>query len=793
MDQTRREFLQTAAALTGSGFAWSALPASIERAFKIDPPENSTYRDAEHIVILMQENRSFDHCFGSLQGVRGFRDPRAHTFANGRRVWFQTDAQGKTYAPFRLDMKGSNVTWVGGLPHSWPDQVDARNGGHCDKWLIAKARKDRPYAMGFYTREDLPFYYAFADAFTVCDQAFCSSLTGTTPNRLHLWTGTIREDASRPARVQNGDTDYEDEASWTTFPERLERAGVSWHIYQNEVSIYSGLQGEHDSWLQNFTDNPIEWFSQYKVRFAKSRRRYIWQLIEEYPAKAALLEQSMEKESNQAAVEKIRKDLAALKTQVEAARKEQAEYSDAAWAKLDQFSKNLHTHAFGTNEADPDYRTLEELTYQDGGETRTLNVPKGDTLFQFRKDVTEGKLPAVSWIVAPENFSDHPSSAWFGAWYLSEVLNILTDNPEVWKKTIFILCYDENDGYYDHIPPFTAPHPNRPETGKCSPGLDTSLDWSTDHNRDNSIGLGYRCPLVVASPWTRGGCVNSEVFDHTSIIQLVESWLDGKGTQVRETNISPWRRTVCGDMTSMFRPYNGETYELPEYLVRNETIIGIHKAKFLEPMAGVSPLTREEIRTRNVGLAQEPGVRPSCPLPYELEVNASVKDGELHIKLMAGRNRFGDKSAGAPFNLFHYGETAIAKAYAVEAGQMVEDAFPVGDKDEVRVDGPNGFMRHFRGGTGSDVDITVETSNGRLSIHVVNRKDGAREARISDESYGAVDQRAMLPPGKDHVFTVDARANNGWYDFTVTLAGRRWRYAGRVETGKWSTTDPAMA
>src|SRR5690606_32889986 len=127
---------------------------------------------------------------------------------------------------------------------------------------------------------------------------------------------------------------------------------------------------------------------------------------------------------------------------------------------------------------------LEALTYEDDGETKTVNVPNGDTLYQFRKDVESGELPQVSYLVAPENFSDHPSSAWFGAWYLSEALNILTKNPEVWKKTIFILCYDENDGWFDHVPPFLAPHPNRPETGKCSEGMDTSLDVSDAHNRD---------------------------------------------------------------------------------------------------------------------------------------------------------------------------------------------------------------------------------------------------------------------------------------------------------------------
>src|SRR5262249_11930283 len=153
-------------------------------------------------------------------------------------------------------------------------------------------------------------------------------------------------------------------------------------------------------------------------------------------------------------------------------------------------------------------------------------APKGDIFHQFRKDVQSGQLPTVSWLVAPENFSDHPSAPWYGAWYVSETLDILTQNPEVWKKTILILCYDENDGYFDHVPPFVAPHPTKPETGKVSPGIDLAVEhvWPAQEGlrgHVGPIGLGYRVPLVIASPWTRGGYVCSQVFDHTSIVQFL--------------------------------------------------------------------------------------------------------------------------------------------------------------------------------------------------------------------------------------------------------------------------------
>src|SRR6188474_2880066 len=228
---TRREFLKKATLLSaGIGFA-GTLPPSIQRAMAINPPVGSTYLDAEHVVILMQENRSFDHCYGTLQGVRGFNDPRAIRLPNKNLVWLQTNSNGETFVPFRLNIKDTKSTWMGSLPHSWTDQVDARNNGKYDQWLQAKrsgnkAYQKMPLTLGYYNREDIPFYYALADAFTICDQNFCSSLTGTTPNRLYLWTGTVREQPNQNsyANVRNENVDYGDDkqAHWKTFPERLE-------------------------------------------------------------------------------------------------------------------------------------------------------------------------------------------------------------------------------------------------------------------------------------------------------------------------------------------------------------------------------------------------------------------------------------------------------------------------------------------------------------------------------------------------------------------------------------------
>ena len=118
--------------------------------------------DAEHIVLLMQENRSFDHTYGTLQGVRGFNDPRAITIPRNNLVWLQPNKKAETYAPFRFDIKGTKITWMDSLPHSWSNQVDARNNGKYNGWLDNKHSgnddyKSMPLTMGYYTRADIPF------------------------------------------------------------------------------------------------------------------------------------------------------------------------------------------------------------------------------------------------------------------------------------------------------------------------------------------------------------------------------------------------------------------------------------------------------------------------------------------------------------------------------------------------------------------------------------------------------------------------------------------------------------
>jgi phospholipase C len=838
---TRREFLKKATLLSGGAGLMQLLPPAIAKALAIDPEAGTTWKDAEHIVFLMQENRSFDHAYGALQGVRGFNDPRAIRQPNNNLVWLQTNKEGETYAPFRLDIHNTKATWMSSLPHSWTNQVDARNNGHYDKWLDAKhsGNKDyraMPLTLGFHNREDIPFYYALADAFTVCDQNFCSSLTGTTPNRLFFWSGTIRDkqEENAQANVWNEDADYDTMVSWGTFPERLEDAGVSWKVYQNELSVGVGFEGEEDSWLANFGDNPLEYFTQYNVKFHPAYRNNLPKAIAQLTELIKKQEQQLASPTGSPDLEKLRKKLEQMKANLTMLEADQKKYTAANYERLSVQEKNLHEKAFDTNKNDPNYHQLTNITYKDGDTERQTKAPKGDVLHQFREDVKNGKLPTVSWVVAPENFSDHPSAAWFGVWYISEVLDILTQNPEVWKKTIFVLTYDENDGYYDHVPPFVAPDPNNASTGLTSAGINTGVEYVAnkeqqsmkDHARESPIGLGYRVPMVVASPWSRGGWVNSEVFDHTSSLRFLEEFLSHKTEKkIEEPNISKWRRTVCGDLTSVFRPYNGEKITLPTFLERDEFIENIHKAQFKQLPSNYKKLTAEEIAAINKSPWQSPhmpqqekGIRNACALPYELYADGvlSADRSTLVITLKAGNYVFQQRAAGSPFHIYAPGkyqqQVHQNRAYAVEAGHDLKTTWQLSDFENshyhLQVYGPNGFFRELTG-TKDDAPVSVVFSHetdalrkdlltGNIVLRFTNTGTQAVVLEITDNAYKAPVQTITIPAGKTKInksIYVNNAKSYGWYDFSVKLKGNQHferRYAGRVETGQATKTDPFM-
>jgi phospholipase C len=804
--ENRRDFIKKASLLAGAFSASGFLPGSIQRAFAIDPAVGSTYLDAEHVVFLMQENRSFDHTFGTLKGVRGFNDPRTINLPNGLPVWLQSNKKGETYAPFRLDIKDTKSTWMSSLPHSWENQVDARNNGKYDGWLEAKKSGNKDYAdmpltMGYYDRQDIPFYYALADAFTVCDHNFCSSLTGTSSNRCFFWTGKIKEvqNATSKPHISNGDIDGPERISWSTFPERLSRHSVDWKVYQNELSVGVGLDGESEDWLCNFTDNDLEFFKQYHVK------RHPEHLVYLKKAKTELEQKLKEKQE------------AKLSSRLDEVIKEIDFLENNTLSALTKEQQDLHKRAFVTNRSDPDFHKLEAINYNDNGIPRTINAPKGDVLYQFRKDVDEGKLPTVSWLVAPCNFSDHPGAPWFGAWYLSEVIDILTKNPEVWKKTIFVLTYDENDGYFDHIPPVVAPNPDDPLTGAVSKSLDIAPEFVTkgQTSRESAVGLGYRVPMVVVSPWTRGGYVNSQVFDHTSSIQFLEHFLSHKtGKKIYEDNITSWRRSLCGDLTSVFRPYNGEKINLPETIERDPFIENIHKAKFAKLPDNYKKLSAGEIQEivknplTNPHLPQqEKGIKPANSIPYELYANGRLnkKEGKFELRLMAGIRIFGKQSKGTGFNVYA-GENIAS--YTIDQGHSIKPTLALDQFQnkpyEIKVYTVNGFYRCFKGDIQDpDLDISLLYDDGKgkfegnIYLKLKRSAPGnALKLTITDNAYGAKKQELTMAKNEEEkIVAINLKNSHQWYDITLQLAGNSvfsQQFAGHSETKNDSFTDPYM-
>jgi phospholipase C len=417
---SRRRLLQGLGATATAAFAAEFLPPNVKKALAVGPAKGGSLNDIKHVVILMQENRSFDHYFGTLPNVRGFSDPNAMTLSTGKSVFYQPDttlADGYRL-PFHLDTLTTSAQAQPSTSHAYSVQHSAWNNGAMNNWLPAHLAADGtangPYTMGYMERDDIPFHYALAENFTICDNYHCSVLGPTWPNRLYHWSAWID-----PAGVGGGPiisnvdpTPYQ----WQTYPEALTNAGVTWQVYQE---------------ADNYECNPLEMFNTFQVA--------------------------------------------------------------------------------------PTSSTL----YQSGMRTFTPG--------QFEYDAAHDKLPTVSWIIPTSYQSEHPDyTPAAGADFVASKIDAIASNPEVWNSTVFILNYDENDGLFDHVLPPTAP------AGTAGEYVDSL-----------PIGSGFRVPCLIVSPWTMGGWIASETFDHTSVLRFLETL-----TGVTIPNITAWRRSTFGDLTS---------------------------------------------------------------------------------------------------------------------------------------------------------------------------------------------------------------------------------------------------
>jgi phospholipase C len=370
-------------------------------------------------------------------------------------------------------------------------------------------------------------------------------------------------------------------------------------------------------------------------------------------------------------------------------------------------------------------------------------------------------------------------------------LQILTANPDVWSKTVLLINFDENDGFFDHIsPPFAA--------ASGVNGLST-VDTANENyagdpkNPAGPYGLGPRVPMLVVSPWSKGGWVCSEVFDHTSVIRFIEKRF-GNHHNLGESNISPWRRAVCGDLTSAFNFANpneafpslpSTTGYAPPDQLRHPDYVPLPPAVQAVPK-------------------QEPGVRPARAVPYELfvRVHAEAAQGKVSMRFL------NTGEAGAVFLVYTANSADAPRSYTVERGKRIEDTLPLNADGtyDFTVHGPNGFLRRFAGKPMSghwwseekarpEVAEGYDVANGNLQLRLENPGAARCQFRIANAyDPGATITHVVRGGDTDEVY-LDLRKAFGWYDLTVSVdtdASFARRFAGHVETGRSSMSDPAL-
>jgi phospholipase C len=457
----------------------------------------SKITDIEHVVILVQENRSFDHYFGSYRGVRGYSDQSAA---------FQqpdpantTNAPVGTLLPFHLDTSKANAACTHDITHEWVPQHQSWDNGKMDGFVssrLAINSNDAALTMGYYTRADIPYYYALADAFTLCDNYFCSVIGPTDPNRLYTVAASLDPDGKNGGPVLQtivaNRAAFYGRLTYTTMPEQLQARGISWKVYSSpDETILGGL----------LSDNVLSYFKNFQ-------------------------------------------DPASV----------------------------LHQNAFG-----PQFPV------------------------DFLSDVVSGNLPQVSWLIGSILTSDHPPApSLFGENILSLIISALMANPVLWAKTALFVTYDENGGFFDHVPPVTAP-PGTPGEYVTAPAVpDPTVVGSPAIT--GPIGLGFRVPMLIISPFSRGGFVSSDLFDHSSMLRFLETRF---GAEV--PNLSAWRRATVGDLTSAFnfKKPDPSIPSLPSTLSGDTQAIAQCEANLAGTIPYTPPAT-QALPTQESGTANRP-------------------------------------------------------------------------------------------------------------------------------------------------------------------------------------------
>ncbi|MFD1929929.1 MULTISPECIES: phosphocholine-specific phospholipase C [Nonomuraea] len=675
-------------ALGAGVVAGSLLPPSVHRALAMPVPQGGLSA-IKHVVFLMQENRSFDHYYGGLRGVRGFGDRNAVRLKTGKPVFEQPNGAGSVL-PFPVreaaDLVGKDLQWINALAHGWNDGQRAAAQGWHDGWIPAKS----PATMTFYRREDIPLQYELADTFTICDNYHCSVLSSTSPNRnYHVSGHTGYEPGTTKRAIDNAaySEDTHKGYTWANAGEILQAAGRSWKVYHE--------------W-DNYQDNNLEFFARFRQIARKALRGDYKSMDSFYSAVLGAPEAERQR----------------------------------LLARLDE----------GVATLDAEERVLFDRALR--------RVPAEQLAAAFRADVEAGTLPEVSYIVPSAADSEHPSasSPIQSARITYDILDAIASHPETWQSTAVFITYDENDGFFDHVPP---PLPPAEQTD----------DWYDG----KPIGLGIRVPMTIVSPWTAGGYVASQIFDHSSTCRFLETWLG-----VRFPDITPWRRTVAGDLTSAFDFTGTAQPPAPAQPAQVPAFSG--RWKPTPPAQQAMP-------------EQEPGTKPARALPYqpnawvralgkELELTLGNAGGEsMHMTLYPYRGEF-----ALPLHLDVLGVTTRR--------------VPVDGAYDLVLTGPNGFRREFAGslaGAAGRVEVrsVIDIDPRKVRVEIANLGDAKVKLDVRALAYGDKEQAVPLGPGQYKQVVWPVEDAQGWYDLEITCADDpsfRRRLMGHVENGRPSIT-----
>jgi phospholipase C len=509
---SRRQFLKGGAALiAGAGLA-AYLPDALRQAIAQGAPTSFDVSQIKHVVLLMQENRSFDNYFGTLPGVRGFSDPGAIKLPNGRSVFYQPAAENPDgyLLPWHMNTLTSSASAMPDLSHQWQIQHAAWANGAMDGWVRSHSAADGitngPFTMGYYTQADIPFQFALANAFTVCDASFCSVMGPTHPNRYYWMTGTVDPDGLNHGPALDNSI-VSGLYTWLTFAEICQNNGISWKCYQqlyasstNPTVPANGGTTSHPSYQPQTIS---EAYTTYLNNYGTNVLLFMNQFADAAPGAGG--------------------------SNPNFGLWQNAGYGSTLWGGGPSVTGN----------------TGQTLGGADTSLTNPYTGAPFDLTTNFEEDCYNGNLPQISWIFPPSYDSEHPSFLpAAGAEFVAAKVAAVAANPDLWNSTVFILTYDENDGQFDHVPPITPP------AGTASEFVTMESPGGTPGG-GLPVGSGFRVPCIIVSPWTTGGYVYTQPMDHTSSLMFLEQvFFSG---QPVTTNISAWRRATFSNLLDAFQ------------------------------------------------------------------------------------------------------------------------------------------------------------------------------------------------------------------------------------------------